>query len=316
MTITCLKCSSVLCTAYAVVVLSVFLFVQVKAENFVQQEKLAQRMCEVTVSLTLYPPAPTSALNDTFVTLRQIVKGYFAIPNNRLHQKEDFEQELSRISLELPKESPTDGSLCEKVSDTDSHVYSVLKWPFATDAAVASYCRKAIAVGKKRGQNGEESVAFAASNFADHFANIVAGISFAYTFCDARNAVGSIPLADSAQSSLSLENVCSEWAKGFQYTSDISPDLLDYLDPSGRLREMNAVLAIFSVLGFLKTLQVSATVFAGVWKLEEQTSIGNKSTHLADAAYHAELSRDIDLNGTRFSTDTATQVRYSVAPLY
>ena len=46
--------------------------------------------------------------------------------------------------------------------------------------------------------------------------------------------------------------------------------------------------------------------WAGVWKQEE--SKDNASLTMAESAYYAKLSSEVDLSGTRFSRDAAVQV--------
>ena len=220
------------------------MFVQAKADAFVQYDELAQKMCETTISLALYPVARTPSLTSSFLTLREVTKKYFAIFNNLLYPEEDFEQELSGMALE----PPDIGETADKVgtctsSDTmlDQHVYELFNTNgFPPDPAVSRYCRKAILVGKRLGHPSPDAAHFASRTFAEHFANIVAGISFAYAFCNAEHGVGSLPLSDTGASSFPLLNVCSEWAKAKLQTSDVPPDILPFLDPYGKLPQPHA----------------------------------------------------------------------------
>jgi len=219
--------------------------VQVKADAFVQYDKLAQKMCEATISLALYPAASTPSLTSSFLTLREVAKKYFAIPNNLLFPKEDFEQELSGMALEPPDIGgfADEVGVCTKSRTMpDHHVYEMFNTNISLpDPAISRYCRKAISTGKRFGYTSPDAAGFASRNFAEHFANIVAGISFAYAFCNAEHGVGSLPLSDTAPSSFSLLNVCSEWAKAKSKTTDVPPDLLPFLDPYGNPLQLHAI---------------------------------------------------------------------------
>jgi hypothetical protein len=221
------------------------LFLQVKSDAFVQYDNIAQKMCQASISRSLYPVATTPSLNTSFLLLREVAKKYFAISGNLLYPEQDFEQELSGIALEQAEpdlgESADESSTCRKIgANSEDDVYEVLNGN-SLDPAVSRYCQKGIVVGKRLGHTSPDAAVFAAENFADHFANIVAGISFAYAFCNAEHAVGSLPLSSaSKKSTLSLLNVCSEWAQANTHTSDVPPELLPFLDPSGNPPQLHA----------------------------------------------------------------------------
>jgi hypothetical protein len=217
------------------------LFVQVKSDAFVKYDNIAQKMCQASISRSLYPVAATPSLNTSFVLLREVAKKYFAISSNLLYPEQDFEQELSGIALEHA-EPADEVSTCRKMgANPEDDVYEVLNGN-SLDPAVSRYCQKGIVVGKRLGHTSPDAAAFAAENFADHFANIVAGISFAYAFCNAEHAVGRFPLSsESKKSSLSLLNVCSEWAQANTHTSDVPPELLPFLDPSGNPPQLHEI---------------------------------------------------------------------------
>jgi hypothetical protein len=191
------------------------LFLQVKSDAFVQYDNIAQKMCQASISRSLYPVATTPSLNTSFLLLREVAKKYFAIAD--------------------------ESSTCRKIgANSEDDVYEVLNGN-SLDPAVSRYCQKGIVVGKRLGHTSPDAAVFAAENFADHFANIVAGISFAYAFCNAEHAVGSLPLSSaSKKSTLSLLNVCSEWAQANTHTSDVPPELLPFLDPSGNPPQLHA----------------------------------------------------------------------------
>jgi hypothetical protein len=47
---------------------------------------------------------------------------------------------------------------------------------------------------------------------------------------------------------------------------------------------------------------------SGVWQQEEKMTVGNRSQSMAESAYYARLSHDINLNGTGFDQEAAAQV--------
>lgn len=96
---------------------TVYMFVQVRADEFVKYDVMAQKLCEVSLSLTLYPPGHASIDTTTtfiqaqrgsefsavtsYTNLRNATREYFANPKNRLYADKatsnpnfDFEAEV------------------------------------------------------------------------------------------------------------------------------------------------------------------------------------------------------------------------------
>ena len=212
------------------------MFFQVK--SFLGSDEISQKMCEISLSLALYPTTPTPLVNSSLMTLREVAKKYFNVSSNLLYPEQDFEGELSGISVENPESKPFHDGDCRADPESDAFVYTVFEKYFKADDAITSYCKKAISVGKSFGYKFFDSAMFAITIFSKHLSNMVAGINFSYTFCDAEYAIGNQNLSDKfdvydTSESMSFRTVCSEWAKAKNYTSQISPTVLRYLDPDG-----------------------------------------------------------------------------------
>ena len=101
--------------------LFIYVFIQVKSDHFVKYDNMAQKLCQVSVSLVLYPPGSMSydrftlqydqtqrfSVTNAFTDLRNVTRQYFANNANYMfHSKDndgdkdfDFESELANLNI-------------------------------------------------------------------------------------------------------------------------------------------------------------------------------------------------------------------------
>ena len=99
---------------------AVYTFVQVKADTFVKYDDMAFKLCEVTMSLTFYPPGNAYLDNKTaeyeqmtgrffssanaYTNLRNTTRAYFANKKNHFYANHsnptfNFESEVMGLSV-------------------------------------------------------------------------------------------------------------------------------------------------------------------------------------------------------------------------
>ena len=113
--------SFVLTQFWALTLSQVYVFIQVRADQFVKYDNMAQKMCEVSISLVLYPPGSMEfdkltltydseqqfEVTNAFTDLRNVTKLYFANAANHLFSSKqrnndadfDFESELANLNI-------------------------------------------------------------------------------------------------------------------------------------------------------------------------------------------------------------------------
>lgn len=165
--------------------LSVYICINVQSDEFVDYDAISRHLCEISVAAALYPPADLPLVNTTWGTVRSVARGYFSHPHNLLYPGLKFEGELAGIAGDAGA-----GGWLQSVN-TGTHCLSqpAKGQPPAgvrgrgENRAVRGYCTKAIESGKQLGHSRLAAAAFSVGVFAQHLANLLTGIAFAYAFC-------------------------------------------------------------------------------------------------------------------------------------
>jgi hypothetical protein len=268
----------------------VYMCVHAKSDHVVNYDAVSRQMCEVAVMLSLYPPTPLATLNSTWVNVRTAAALYFRHERNWKYPAFRFESELAGLELLATPVGASDNKgvplHCSSVTSSQHHDFEYwhLYAHMLPNNATTRFCNGAVAAGKDMGLDGLAAALFALNTFADHVTNILSGLGFAYTFCDAKQALGGKPLFSPPLPPLpafppdspTLLQICSEWGKGHRNTSSFPKGYIEYLNP------------------------------AGTWELEEK--LGRTSASLVAAATFAKRALSVDLDGIDATKEGVTLI--------